>query len=90
MLMKRLSGRPAALQVLIVAAVIVCGLSVPPGVVFAKAPLGKRWPAAQQVSLDNHVPLDELLNRSIDADGNVDYSAWKASRQDRTALHTYL
>lgn len=47
---KRRSGRAAALWVLIVTAVIVCGLSVPPGVVFAKAPLGKQLPAAQQLS----------------------------------------
>ncbi len=43
-------GRSAALRVLNVLAVIVCGLSVPPGVVFAKAPLDIQWLAAQQTS----------------------------------------
>ncbi len=47
----RVRGSSAALRVLIVLAVIVCGLSVPPGVVLAKAPLGKQWPATQQISL---------------------------------------
>ncbi|MCA9075131.1 MAG: hypothetical protein KDA93_08865 [Planctomycetaceae bacterium] len=46
-----LKGRSAALRVLNALAVIVCGLSVPPGVVFAKAPLGKQWPATQQISM---------------------------------------
>jgi hypothetical protein len=72
--------------------VIVCGLSVPPGVVFAKAPLGKQWPATQQVSFDqiDHSPFDVLLRRHVDANGLVDYRAWQASATDRRALQAYL
>ncbi len=88
----QLTGRSAALRVLIVLAVIVCGLSVPPGVVFAKAPLGKQWPATQQISLNDidHSSFDTLLAKYVDEDGNVDYSAWKASKADRKSLNRYL
>lgn len=84
--------RPAAPRGLPVWAVIVCGLSVPPGVVFAKVPLGRQWPAVQQVSFDeiDHSVFDALLRRYVDADGLVDYESWKASTEDRTALETYL
>ena len=77
---------------LFVRAVIVCGLSVPPGVVFAKVPLGQRWPATQQVSFDqiDHSAFDVLLRKYVDADGFVDYRAWQASTADRTALQSYL
>lgn len=88
----RTQRKPAAPWVLIACVVIVCGLSVPPGVVFAKAPLGKQWPASQQVSFDeiDHSRFDTLLHTYVDADGYVAYSAWKASRSDRVSLRTYL
>lgn len=84
--------RSAALRVLIVPAVIVCGLSVPPGVVFAKAPLGQQWPATQQVSFEaiDHAAFDALLRKYVDPDGYVDYQAWHASAADRAALQQYL
>ncbi len=83
---------PAASRVGIFLAVIVCGLSVPPGVVFAKAPLGKQWPASQQVSMDkiSHARFDTLLKKYVDTDGYVNYSAWKASSSDRTELKKYI
>ena len=82
----------AAVRVQFVLAVIVCGLSVPPGVVFAKAPQGKQWPASQQVSIDqiDHSRFDRLLQKYVDADGYVNYKAWKASATDRRELVTYL
>lgn len=88
----RSSRTSAASRVLLVAAVIVCGLSVPPGVVFAKAPLGRQWPASQQVSMNDvdHSPFDRLLHKHVDQDGYVDYKAWKASPADRAALREYL
>ena len=84
--------RSAALRGLSVQAVIVCGLSVPPGVVFAKAPLGKQWPATQQVSFDqiDHSAFDALLRKYVDADGFVAYGAWQASATDRATLQSYL
>ena len=90
--MSKVPRRSAALRVLIVPAVIVCGLSVPPGVVFAKAPLGKQWPATQQVSLEqiDHAPFDNLLKKYVDEDGYVDYRSWQASASDRVALQSYL
>ncbi|MFG0295253.1 MAG: DUF547 domain-containing protein [Maioricimonas sp. JB045] len=67
-------------------------MSVPPGVVFAKAPLGKQWPASQQVSMNDvdHSPFDRLLHKYVDSDGYVNYAAWKASSADRAALRGYL
>ena len=83
---------PAASWVGVFFAVIVCGLSVPPGVVFAKAPLGKQWPASQQVSMDkiSHARFDKLLKKYVDNDGYVNYSVWKSSSTDRKELRTYI
>ena len=77
---------------LFVAAVTVCGLSVPPGVVFANDSLGKSWPASQQVSMDqiSYSQFDTLLQKYVDDDGFVDYTAWHASRTDRQALKSCL
>lgn len=82
----------AAARAAIVGAVIVCGLSVPPGVVYAQGPLGKSWPASQQVSLSDidHSAFDKLLKKYVDDDGYVDYKRWKASKADRAALQSYL
>lgn len=53
---------------------------------------GKQWPAGQQVSIDkiDHAAFDTLLKKYVDKDGQVDYRTWHQSRQDRTALKTYL
>ncbi len=84
--------KPAAVRVTTFLAVIVCGLSVPPGVVCAKAPLGKQWPASQQISMDkiSHDRFDSLLKKYVDIDGYVNYTDWKASSSDREELKKYL
>jgi len=58
----------------------------------AKPPLGKRHPAANQVSIDqiDHSILDALLKKYVDGDGYVNYTAWKQSGRDRKALRSYL
>ncbi|MHC4877846.1 MAG: DUF547 domain-containing protein [Planctomycetota bacterium] len=54
--------------------------------------VGRAWPAAKRVSVDHisHAPLNGLLKKYVDADGYVAYAAWKASRDDRQKLLTYL
>jgi len=58
----------------------------------AKEPLGRNWPAAQLVSMDNvdHRPFDALLKKYVDDDGFVNYGAWRNSTSDRQALQAYL
>jgi len=53
---------------------------------------GKQWPSAQQVSIDNikHDAWDTLLQKYVDADGMVNYTAWHNNQTDRAALKTYL
>ena len=53
---------------------------------------GKKWPAAQQVSIDNikHDAFDTLLKKYVDTDGMVDYKAWHNNHTDRLALVNYL
>lgn len=59
---------------------------------YAKAPLGKNWPSSQLVSMDqiDHAPFDALLKKHVDADGYVNYKAWKSFSADRRALQSYL
>jgi hypothetical protein len=70
-------------------AVMLCGSGV---VVLAKSPLGKRWPANQQLSMNDvdHAPFNALLRKYVDDDGYVDYTAWKSSLPDRRVLRNYL
>jgi hypothetical protein len=58
----------------------------------AKTPLGKNWSSSQLVSMDriDHDSFDALLKKYVDADGYVDYKAWKSSSADRRALQSYL
>jgi len=58
----------------------------------AKPPLGKRHPASAQVSMDqiDHSMFDGLLNKYVDGDGYVNYTAWKQSSRDWQALRNYL
>ena len=59
---------------------------------YAKSPLGKNWPSTQLVSMDqiDHAPFDALLKKHVDADGYVNYKAWRSSSVDRRALESYL
>ncbi len=53
---------------------------------------GTQWAAKDQVSIDqiNHQPFHELLQKFVDADGQVNYAAWQADTESRTKLTTYL
>jgi len=70
-------------------AVMLCGSGA---AVWAKSPLGKHWPANQQLSMNDidHAPFNALLSKYVDDDGYVNYTAWKASSPDRQALRKYL
>jgi hypothetical protein len=54
--------------------------------------IGRDWPLAKRVACDmiSHRPWDELLQRFVDDDGNVDYTAWKNSADDLRQLDEYL
>lgn len=54
--------------------------------------LGRAWPSNQQVSIDqiDHHPYSMLLAKYTDATGMVNYSAWKASKEDMRTLDHYL
>lgn len=58
----------------------------------AKDPLGRIWPDAQMLSMDDidHAQYDALLKKYVDDDGLVNYSAWRNSQTDRQALQAYL
>ncbi|MBT4866519.1 MAG: DUF547 domain-containing protein [Planctomycetaceae bacterium] len=58
----------------------------------AKTPLGRKWSPSQQVSMDqiDHSAFDSLLHKYVDADGYVNYRAWKASAADRKALNNFI
>jgi len=58
----------------------------------AKEPLGRSWPAGQQISMDeiDHAGFDSLLKKHVDKDGFVNYPAWHKSKEDRQALSKYL
>lgn len=73
-------------------ALVVATFSLSTGTAEAKPPVGKSWPASQQVSIDkiDHGPLNVLLAKYVDTDGFVKYAAWQRSQQDRRALLSYL
>ncbi len=54
--------------------------------------IGREWPFGERVSCDMilHRPWDELLQRFVDDEGNVDYAAWKNSADDLHQLDEYL
>lgn len=54
--------------------------------------VGARVPATQRMSMDriDHSSWDALLKKYVDANGNVNYTAWKASAPDQQALDQYL
>jgi len=57
-----------------------------------KVRVGASVAAGQQVSIDRipHQLLDGLLSKYVDAQGNVNYSAWKKNVADRKSLDRYL
>ncbi len=58
----------------------------------ADVSVGRSWPANQQVSMDqiDHAVWSAMLGKYVDARGNVNYAAWKASSQDTARLDGYL
>ncbi|QDT63255.1 DUF547 domain-containing protein [Calycomorphotria hydatis] len=58
----------------------------------AEPPVGRKVPASERVSINDidHDSYNELLQKYVDADGYVDYTAWQASREDQRALQDYL
>lgn len=54
--------------------------------------VGREWPATERVAIGDvpHQAWDELLRRYVDADGFVDYTGWKESREDMRRLDEYL
>ena len=54
--------------------------------------VGQSWPLSERVMYANisHQRWNELLHRYVDADGNVDYAAWKGSAADLGKLDEYL
>ena len=64
------------------------GEKAPPG----GMAFGRDWPAADRIALDavDHRTWDVLLKRYVDAEGSVDYAAWRRSEGDVRALDDYL
>ena len=54
--------------------------------------IGQRVAASERVSMDqiNHTSWNTLLQKYVDADGQVNYSAWHASQQDQQSLDAYI
>lgn len=54
--------------------------------------VGRKRPSAERVACDtvSHQPWDDLLRRFVDANGNVDYTAWKNSADNLRQLDDYL
>jgi hypothetical protein len=70
---------------------VVCALSTD----MARAPgviVGRMWPAQELLSFDDvdHRIWDRLLERHVDGQGNVAYSAWNESPADMASLDGYL
>lgn len=89
------AGRAAAMPTFVLAVLALCT------VVFAlwsdprrprSVVLGRNWPAAERVSIDeiDHRPWDGLLRRFVDERGNVNYAGWHESPADVQALDGYL
>ena len=58
----------------------------------AKVIVGPQWAANERVTIDqiDHRSWDALLQKHVDAQGMVNYSAWKASPGDLQSLDAYL
>jgi len=71
---------------------VMLGIVAASSVAGEKVHVGKRWPAAERVSIDqiDHGPFDRLLQKYVNDDGGVNYQAWHASAPDRAALWQYL
>lgn len=57
-----------------------------------KVAVGRAVPAAEQVSMDqiDHRVWDQLLERYVNEEGEVNYNSWKANAVDVQALDGYL
>ena len=57
-----------------------------------KVTVGRAVPANQQVSMDriDHSTWNQLLQKYVNEQGEVNYKAWHASAADRQALDSYL
>ncbi len=79
-------------MLIVVGMVLVVGLIMINNSAVAKEPLGRTWPAAQQISMSqvNHSTYDALLKKYVDGDGYVNYKTWHATPADRQALQQYL
>ncbi|MBL8819414.1 MAG: DUF547 domain-containing protein [Planctomyces sp.] len=80
------------LMSLCLAAAVLTSVIVSNSTVSAKEPLGRTWSAGQYVSMDevDHSVYDQLLQKYVDQNGMVNYSAWHASAADRKSLQQYL
>lgn len=77
----------------LVATAVLAGVLAPPTLSAGdKINLGKQIQAAKRVSFDqiDHTVWNDLLKRYCNAQGMVDYTAWKASSADRRSLGEYL
>ncbi len=81
----------AKFSVLAVVMVVLAGLSAP-ALAGSKVYLGQSFPPDQRVPFDriDHGLWDQLLRTYVDADGMVDYAAWKRSAADLGRLDQYL
>jgi len=54
--------------------------------------IGQKWPVNQRVSFNDidHSSYHTLLQKYVDADGMVNYKAWKANSTDHDALLRYI
>ena len=68
-----------------------CLIGLPPAHAGQKVYVGTKTPDRQQSYHQvEHHPWHRLLKKYVDADGRVDYRAWKASPQDSARLSDYL
>lgn len=77
---------------LLAVAVVVAGTATAWRIARPVVIIGREWPAAERVAIGkvSHRPWDDLVRKYVDADGLVDYSAWKQSAEDTRRLDDYL
>ncbi|MCM2370204.1 DUF547 domain-containing protein [Aporhodopirellula aestuarii] len=87
--MKLLSNTPIALTVL---PALLAIWSATPCLGGTKVHLGQNVPESQRLSMDqiDHQDWNTLLKRYVDANGNVNYTAWQSSAADVQTLDRYL
>ena len=74
----------------LIAAIVACRGTVT--MAGQKTTVGRAVPANQQVSMDqiDHSPWNQLLQKHVNEQGEVNYQAWHASATDRQTLDGYL